>query len=76
MESILNNTWGNSEPPPPQWTDFLLMRQMRWSWEQLQATPYYVRRFCADFLGLIDEAEEAARKKADRRAAIEARKRG
>lgn len=30
---------------------------MGWSWEQLQAAPAYVRRFCADFLALRAEAE-------------------
>lgn len=74
MESILNGTWGGSEPPPPQWSDFALMRRMRWSWRELQDTPPYVRRYCIDFLGLISEAEEAARKKADRKAARDARR--
>lgn len=34
------------------------MWRMRWSWEQLQATPVYVRRYCMDFLNAIAEAEE------------------
>lgn len=46
------------------------MRQMRWSWEQLQQTPLYVRRYCVDFLGMINEQEERQmereRRKADR----------
>lgn len=63
MESILGGTWGNSEPPPEEWVDFLIMKRMRWSWDELQATPLYVRRYCADFLGLIAEAEEKDRKK-------------
>lgn len=63
MESILGDTWGNSEPPPEEWRDFLLMKRMRWSWEELAATPLYVRRYCLDFLGLIAEAEEKKSKK-------------
>lgn len=34
------------------------MRRMHWSWDQLQATPLYVRRYCLDFLGLIAEQEQ------------------
>lgn len=67
MESILGGTWGHSEPAPAEWGDFLLMKQMRWSWKQLEATPLYVRRYTIDFLGLIAEAEEAERKKAERK---------
>jgi hypothetical protein len=74
VQSILNGTWGNSQPAPPQWNDFLLMKQMRWSWEELQQTPMYVRGFCHDFLGEIADAEEAARKKSERRAAMDARR--
>lgn len=66
MESILGGTWGGSEPPE-EWAHFLLMKRMRWSWNQLQQTPFYVRRYCADFLGLIAEAEEKDRKKQKRR---------
>lgn len=46
------------------------MRRMHWSWEQLQATPMYVRRYCLDTLGMLDERErqesERAQAKADR----------
>lgn len=66
MESILGKTWGGSEPPPAEWGDFLLMRRMHWSWTDLQETPVYVRRYCADFLGLIAEAEEAQQEKQKR----------
>ncbi|MET9073833.1 hypothetical protein ABZX95_17035 [Streptomyces sp. NPDC004232] len=31
---------------------------MHWSWDQLQETPRYVRRYCLDFLNAIAEAEE------------------
>lgn len=48
------------------------MRRMHWSWDQLQATPLYVRRYALDFLGMISEHEEKeasrARAKADREA--------
>jgi hypothetical protein len=46
------------------------MKQMRWSWEELQQTPVYVRRYCVDFLGMISVHEEREtereRRKADR----------
>lgn len=34
------------------------MRRMHWSWDELQATPVYVRRYCLDFLNAVAEAEE------------------
>ena len=73
VESILGGTWGGSEPAPAEWADFLLMKRMRWSWEQLQATPTYVQRYSLDFLGLIGEAEENERKKAERKAQAQKR---
>ncbi|MER6778501.1 MULTISPECIES: hypothetical protein [unclassified Streptomyces] len=46
------------------------MRRMHWSWEQLQATPLYVRRYCLDILGMVSEHErqqaEREQAKADR----------
>ncbi|MEU4296340.1 hypothetical protein [Kitasatospora aureofaciens] len=56
MESILDGTW-NSGAEPPEWTDFILMRRMHWSWAELQETPDYVRRYCVDFLALIAKQE-------------------
>ncbi|WP_158997228.1 hypothetical protein [Streptomyces aureus] len=45
---------------------------MHWSWEQLQQTPAYVRRYTLDFLGMIatHEEQEAERErfKAERQA--------
>ena len=37
------------------------MRGMSWSWEQLQTTPPYVRRFCLDFLELAEDASRGRR---------------
>lgn len=71
---MLNGTWGGGAPSPPQWHDFLLMKRMHWSWEQLQNTPLYVRRYSLDFLGLISEAEEKASKKAERRSEAASRR--
>jgi hypothetical protein len=36
------------------------MLQMHWSWDELQATPMYVRRYCADFLLMRNEARARA----------------
>jgi hypothetical protein len=66
VESILGKTWGGVEPAPLEWVDFILMRRMHWSWEQLQEAPMYVRRYCLDFLGLINEAEEREQEKSKR----------
>lgn len=69
VESIIEDTWGGG-PAPAEWGDFVLMRRMRWSWEQLQQTPVYVRRYCLDFLGMIGTHEEreaeSERRKAER----------
>lgn len=35
------------------------MKRMHWSWDQLQATPMYVRRFCIHFLTALAEREQA-----------------
>ena len=46
------------------------MRRMHWSWEQLQATPMYVRNYCLRILNMIGEHEkqeaERQRTRADR----------
>ncbi len=36
----------------------MLMERMRWSWDDLQATPVYVRRYCVDFLGIRSRVQE------------------
>ncbi|MFF4403841.1 hypothetical protein [Streptomyces sp. NPDC001404] len=70
VESILDGTWASGDAPA-EWADFILMRRMHWSWDDLQQTPLYVRRYALDFLGLIAEQEEQenerARREADRR---------
>lgn len=55
--SIVDGTWGSGEAPE-EFSAFLLMREMKWSWEQYQATPPYVRRFCFDFVQMIFEEEQ------------------
>ncbi|MEY9937291.1 hypothetical protein [Streptacidiphilus sp. MAP5-3] len=48
-ESIYDGTWA-SGPAPAELIDFELMREMHWSWEQLEATPLYVRRYAWDLM--------------------------
>ncbi|GAA3032141.1 hypothetical protein GCM10020000_06360 [Streptomyces olivoverticillatus] len=67
VESILDGTWA-SDGAPAEWADFILMRRMHWSWDELQATPVYVRRYALDFLGLIAQQEQADQEAAQRRA--------
>jgi hypothetical protein len=45
---------------PPELIDFELMRQMHWSWADLQSAPAYVRRYCWDFLNARATAENAS----------------
>jgi hypothetical protein len=33
------------------------MKEMGWSWSDLEATPMYVRRFCADLMGIRRKCE-------------------
>ena len=49
------------------------MRRMHWSWEQLQETPSYVRRYCLDILGMISEHEDQEAQRARARAERDAR---
>lgn len=44
------------------------MRQMRWSWEQLQQTPMYVRRYCLDFLVMVNEQQDREMERERRKA--------
>lgn len=73
VESIIEGTWGGSGPQPAEWLDFALMRQMRWSWDQLQQTPMYVRRYCVDFLSMVNEHEERQMERDRRKAERESR---
>lgn len=48
-ESIYEGTWGSGPAPVEvQWVE--LMREYRWSWRDLMATPAYVRRVCWDLM--------------------------
>lgn len=49
------------------------MRRMHWSWDQLQATPLYVRRYALDFLGMISEHEEQEARRTQSKAERDAR---
>lgn len=62
-ESIYDGTW-SSGPPPEELVDFEVMREMGWSWQQLQETPFYVRRFTWDLICTRREAERAANERA------------
>lgn len=66
-ESVYDGTWA-SGPLPQEMQDFELMREMHWSWEALQATPHYVRRFTWDLILTRRAAEKAANEKASRQA--------
>ena len=33
------------------------MKEMHWSWDQLQEAPPYVRRFCADFNAISNQIQ-------------------
>lgn len=64
-ESVYEGTW-SSGPPPQELEDYELMREMKWSFADLQATPPYVRRFCWDLMNARRNAEAAASEKAQR----------
>ncbi len=56
---MYEGTW-SSGPVPDELADYEVMREMHWSWDQLQATPTYVRRYCWDFTLARRSAEQAA----------------
>jgi hypothetical protein len=65
-ESVFDGTWGGG-PLPEEIRDYLLVRHMRWSWSELEATPAYVRRAFWDLMqaelqAQADEADSARRK--------------
>lgn len=64
---MYDGTWA-SGPWPSELVDFEVMREMRWTWRELQDTPLYVRRFCADFVQLRRKAQLDADERAIRSA--------
>lgn len=72
VESIIEDTWGG-DSAPAEWADFILMRRMHWSWEQLQQTPAYVRRYTLDFLGMVSKHEEREAEREQRKAERQSR---
>lgn len=67
VESLIEGTW-SSGAPPAEWADFILMKRMKWSWGDLQATPMYVRRYTLDFLNALAEHERDEHDRAKREA--------
>jgi hypothetical protein len=74
VDSIIEGTWGGTSHVPAEFVDYFLMREMRWSWQDLRDVPVYVKRYCYDFrqreLAAAKERQEAAERR------IEARTRG
>lgn len=70
-ESIYGGTWGSGEMPA-EVLHFELMREMGWTWRDLQATPAYVIRYCADLMMIRRNAEaeqvERSRQESERKA--------
>jgi hypothetical protein len=66
-ESIYEGTW-NSGPPPQELMDFEVMREMKWTFAELEATPLYVRRYVQDFIVARRNAQREAEEKANRKA--------
>ncbi|MEV5944450.1 hypothetical protein [Streptomyces sp. NPDC051994] len=58
-ESIYEGTWA-SGPAPEEFVDFEVMREMGWSWQDLETTPIYVRRYVWDLLLARRQAEQAS----------------
>lgn len=63
-ESVYEGTWSSGEVPA-ELVDFELMREMKWSWSDLQACPAYVRRYCWDLLQARRQAEQDANEQAN-----------
>lgn len=64
-ESFYEGTWA-SGALPSEIPDFELMLAFKWSYEDLQKTPSYVRRFTWDLLLARRAAEAAAKAKGNR----------
>ncbi|MBV6697434.1 hypothetical protein KV557_09890 [Kitasatospora aureofaciens] len=65
-ESIYDGTW-SSGPPPDEVVDFELMLATGWTWQELQETPWYVRRYTWDLMLTRRQAEQDAQERASRR---------
>lgn len=48
-ESIIEGTWGSGDPPQ-ELVDFQLMREMHWTWRDLDETPLDVRQYAWDYI--------------------------
>jgi hypothetical protein len=48
--------------------DYDLMHEMKWSWDELQATPLYVRRYCWDIMQVARRVEQDRLDQAEREA--------
>lgn len=66
-ESIYGDSWGGSELPL-EVLHFELMREMGWTWRELQDTPAYVVRYCTDLMMIRRDAEAKQIEKAQREA--------
>lgn len=66
-ESMYEGTW-SSGPPPDELIDFEVMREMGWTWQELQDTPWYVRRYTWDLLAARRQAEHDANERASQEA--------
>ena len=64
-ESILEGNW-SSGSPPEEFIDFQLMREMRWTWAELQETPQNVRQYAWDYITRERAVADAQAKKAAR----------
>lgn len=64
MEQLLQGLLGPGEGSPPEWIDYVLMKRMGWTFDQVQATPAYVKRYCLDFMRLEAAAAEMKREEA------------
>jgi hypothetical protein len=60
---VYAGTW-TSGPPPPELIDFEVMREMGWSFAELEDTPVYVRRYVWDLIRVRRQAEADANDRA------------
>lgn len=66
---MYGGTWGSGEVPQ-EVVHYELMREMNWSWSDLQEAPPYVVRYCTDLMNVRRAAEaeqaEQQRREAER----------